>query len=345
MNINGRLIGEGQKPYIIAELSGNHNGDLNRALALVDAAAAAGADAIKLQTYTADTMTLNCDSDDFKIKGGLWDGYSLYQLYQTAHTPWEWHQPLFERANSLGITIFSTPFDETAVDFLEKLHSPAYKVASFEMTDLPLLRYIAKTGKPVIISTGLASLDEIKLSIDTLKTSGCEQILLMHCISGYPTPIEQANLKTIPDLAKKFNVTVGLSDHTLGTLVSTVSIALGAVAIEKHFTLARSDGGPDASFSIEPTELKQLCNDCNSAWQSLGFANYSLKDAEKDNLRFRRSIYVVKDIKAGESLTPDNIRRIRPGFGLSPSEYENVLGKKASCDIKAGTSLNWSLIV
>ncbi|HAT1546385.1 pseudaminic acid synthase [Aeromonas hydrophila] len=337
--INGREIGPNSQPYIIAELSGNHNGQLERALALVDAAADAGADAIKLQTYTADTMTIDCDLPDFHIQGGLWDGHTLYDLYTLAHTPWEWHQPLFERAKSRGLTIFSTPFDESAVDFLEELGTPAYKIASFEITDLPLLRYIAQQGKPVIISSGMSTEIEIAKALTILRENGCSQILLLHCVSGYPTPLADINLKRITRLAETFSVPIGLSDHTLGNTAAQLAIALGAVAIEKHLTLARADGGPDAEFSLEPHELKELCSQAKLCWQALGSGKSGDNQAEQANLRFRRSLYFVADIPAGTTIKPEHIRRIRPGYGLPPDALPIVIGKITRIDIRRGKAV------
>lgn len=337
--INGREIGPNSPPYIIAELSGNHNGQLDRALALVDAAADAGADAIKLQTYTADTMTIDCDLPDFHIQGGLWDGHTLYDLYTLAHTPWEWHQPLFERAKSRGLTIFSTPFDESAVDFLEELGTPAYKIASFEITDLPLLSYIAQQGKPVIISSGMSTETEIAKALTILRENGCSQILLLHCVSGYPTPLADINLKRITRLAETFSVPIGLSDHTLGNTAAQLAIALGAVAIEKHLTLARADGGPDAEFSLEPHELKELCSQAKLCWQALGSGKSGDNQAEQANLRFRRSLYFVADIPAGTTIKPEHIRRIRPGYGLPPDALPIVIGKITRTDIRRGKAV------
>ena len=296
----------------------SHNGDINRAFESIKAAKEAGADAVKIQTYTADTMTIDCNRKEFQIKGGLWDGYDLYGLYQEAETPYEWHKPLFDYAREIGITIFSSPFDFTAVDLLEELNTPAYKIASPEIIDLPLIKRVAQTKKPIIISTGMANLEEISEAVETAQENGCQDLVLLHCISGYPTPLEQSNLRTIPDLARKFGVLSGLSDHTMGTIVATTSVALGACVIEKHFTLSRADKGPDSEFSLEPSELRQLCQDTKNAWQSLGVAGYELKEAEKPGHKFRRSIYAIKDIKCGERLTTENIKRIRPGLGLKP---------------------------
>ena len=339
MIINNREIGNLSAPYIIAELSANHNGDIQRAFDSILAAKEAGADAVKIQTYTADTMTIDCDREDFQIKGGLWDGYNLYELYKEAQTPYEWHKPLFDYAKEIGITIFSSPFDETAVDLLEELDAPAYKIASFEMTDLPLVEYVAKTGKPMIISTGMANLEEIETTVEKARSSGCQDLLLLHCVSAYPAPIDQINLRTIPDLSARFSVLSGLSDHTMGTAVATTSIALGACLIEKHFTLSRADKGPDSEFSLEPDELKQLCQDTKIAWQSLGNSGYERSASEQGNVRFRRSIYAVQDIQKGERFTTENVRRIRPGFGLDPKHWYQVLSSKASADIARGTPI------
>ena len=344
MKIGDRIISKENTPYIIAELSANHNGSLDRAFKSILAAKEAGADAVKIQTYTADTMTIDCEREEFQITGGLWGGYSLYNLYKEAHTPYEWHKPLFDYAKKLGITIFSTPFDETAVDLLEELETPAYKIASFEMTDLPLVKYVAQTKKPMIISTGVANLEEITETVEVARQNGCTDLILLHCISSYPAPAEQSNLKTIPDLAKRFGVLAGLSDHTMGTTVATTSIALGACVIEKHFTLSRSDKGPDSEFSLEPKELKQLCIDTKIAWQSLGQVGYEKKEAEKSNVKYRRSIYVVKDIKKGDKLTKENIKRIRPGFGLESKYYEQILSKTAKFDLARGTPISFHLI-
>ena len=344
IEIAGRKIGIQHPPYIIAELSANHNGDIQRALKTIEMAKKMGADAIKIQTYTADTMTIDCDSDEFQIHGGLWDGYNLYKLYDWAHTPYEWHQALFDKARELGITIFSSPFDATAVDLLEELNTPAYKIASFEVIDLPLIKRVAQTGKPMIISTGMADFQEIKEAVECARDNGCEQLVLLHCISGYPAPIDQSNLRTISDIAEQFSVTAGLSDHTLGTVVSVSSVALGACVIEKHVTLSRKDKGADSEFSLEPHELKQLCDDSYMAWQALGVASYERKPVEEQNLKFRRSIYVVDDIKQGDDFSEENIRIIRPGFGLKPKYYEDILGKQAAMDIKRGTALCWKSI-
>jgi len=344
ITIDHRQIGQNQPPYIIAELSANHNGSLTRAIETINMAKAMGADAIKLQTYNADSMTIDCDKDYFKIKGGLWDGYSLYQLYQEAHTPYDWHQKLFLHAKEIGITIFSTPFDETAVDLLESLNTPAYKIASFEITDLPLIKRIAETGKPIIMSTGMANLAEIEEAVTTIKSVGSSELILLHCISGYPAPVEQCNLATIPDLNQRFNVVTGLSDHTLGTTVSIAAIALGACLIEKHFTLSRNDKGPDSEFSLEPKELKELCESTKSVWRAIGKAGYERKPVEEANLAFRRSLFFVKNISKGTLITHEHIRRIRPGYGLAPKYHADFIGKKASQDITRGTPVAWEHI-
>lgn len=342
--IAGRIVGPGHAPYVIAEMSGNHNGDIRRALELIERAHEAGADAVKLQTYTADTITIDDDGPDFRIKGGLWDGRTLYELYEEAHTPWSWHADLFARARELGITIFSSPFDDTAVDFLEDLNCPAYKIASFEAVDLPLIRKVASTKKPMIISTGMADATEIEEALQAAREGGAQDILLLHCISGYPTDTADANLATIPDMARRFGVNVGLSDHTMGTAVSVAAVALGAIAIEKHFTLARADGGPDAAFSLEGDELAALCKDCNTAWRALGQAGYDRKPSEAGNAQFRRSLYAVADIAAGDELTAANVRSIRPGFGLAPKHLPDVLGQHAKQPIPRGTALKWDML-
>lgn len=341
VSIASRPIGFEHPPYVIAEMSGNHNGDINRAFALLQAAKDAGADAVKLQTYTADTITIDCDGPQFVIKGGLWDGRRLYELYQEAHTPWEWHAALFARARDLGITLFSSPFDHTAIDFLESLGAPAYKIASFEAIDLPLIEKAAATGKPLIISTGMANGNEIEEAVTAARKAGNNQIILLHCVSAYPSRPEEANLLTIPDIAKRFDAVVGLSDHTMGTEVSVAAIALGANVIEKHLALARSDGGPDSAFSLEPSEFKALCEGCRIAASARGRVNYERTAGERDNIIFRRSLYVVRDMAAGERFTSETVRSIRPGFGLAPKHYPDVLGNLASKPIKRGTALSW----
>ena len=303
-----------------------------------------GADAIKIQTYNADTMTIDCDNEYFKINGGLWDGYNLYNLYKWAQTPFEWHQAMFAHANKIGITIFSTPFDESAVDLLESLDCPAYKIASFEITDLPLIEKVAKTGKPVIISTGMANADEIDDAVNTAKKAGCTNLVILHCISAYPAPAEQSNLKTIADIANRWHVISGLSDHTLGTTVAVSSVALGACVIEKHVTLSREDKGPDSEFSLEPHELKALVDQTKLAWSSLGSADYDRKPAEQESIKFRRSLFFVENIPQGTTITHDHIRRIRPGHGIAPKYLNDIIGKVVNCDIKRGTPVAWHLI-
>lgn len=345
VTIAGRRIGVSHPPYVICELSGNHNGSLERALSMIDAAAATGCDAIKLQTYTADTLTIDSDKPEFRIQGGLWDGRTLYDLYQEAHTPFEWHAPMFERAAERGVTLFSTPFDESAADLLDDLGAPAFKIASFEAVDLPLIAYVARKGKPMIISTGLANLGEIEAAVNTARENGCEELVLLHCISSYPAPSDQSNLRTMPNLADAFGVVSGLSDHTLGTATSVAAVALGGAVIEKHFTLARVEGGPDAAFSLEPGEFKRLCEDCHNAWLSLGQVSYRTKPAEEANIVFRRSLYAVADIAAGEVLTSANVRSIRPGYGLAPKYLLDVLGCRARGRIERGTALSWDMLV
>lgn len=339
ISIAGRKIGLNYPPYIIAELSANHNGDINRAYKIMEEAKKAGADAIKLQSYTADTITLDCDTDDFQIIGGLWGGQTLYQLYKDAHMPWDWHKLLFDKAKELDITIFSSPFDFTAVDLLEELDAPAYKIASFEIVDLPLIRRVAKTGKPMIISTGMATLEEVTAAVNTARDNGCNEIVLLQCVSGYPAPAEEYNLRTIPDFSSRFDVVAGLSDHTLDNTTAIASVAVGACVIEKHVTLDRNGGGPDDSFSLEPKELTELCKATSVVWQALGKVSYERSEAERGNVRARRSLYVTQDISAGDLFTEDNIRSVRPGFGLEPKYYDEVIGKKASQDLSFGTAL------
>ncbi|KZL05204.1 pseudaminic acid synthase [Pseudovibrio sp. Ad26] len=345
IKIADREIGLNHPPYMIAEMSGNHNGDIGRAFALIEAAKDAGADAVKLQTYTADTITIDHDGPDFQIKGGLWNGRSLYELYEEAHTPWDWHERLFKKASDVGISIFSSPFDPTAVDFLTALDAPAFKIASFELVDIPLIEKVASVGKPMILSTGLADLGEIQEAIAAVRRAGLEDFVVLHCISSYPAPADNSNLLTMPHLGETFNVLTGLSDHTHGTSVSVAATALGATVIEKHMTLDRNDGGPDAAFSLEPNEFRQLVVDCNTAWKALGGINYELKDAEQGSLIFRRSLYIVKDIAAGEVITSEHVRSIRPGYGLPPKELESVLGQRARDSIARGTPLAWHHLV
>lgn len=331
--INQRQIGSEHEPYIIAEISANHNGKIENALKLIEVAKSSGADAVKTQTYTADTITLNSDKEDFQIHGGLWNGQTLYQLYQQAYTPWEWHKSLFDYAHKLGITMFSSPFDNTAIDFLEDLNAPAYKIASFEAVDLPLIKYAASTGKPLIISTGMADAEEIEQAITAAREGGCQQLAVLHCVSGYPAPAADYNLRTIPDMINRFNLVTGLSDHTLDNTTAIASVAMGASIIEKHFTLDRNGGGPDDSFSLEPVELTALCRDTKTAWQALGKVDYCRKSSEQDNVKFRRSLYFVKNMKAGDIITPDSIRSVRPGYGLPPAMYEQVIGKRLVKDV------------
>lgn len=345
ISIAGRPIGPDYAPYIIAELSANHNGKLETALKIIEEAKKAGADAVKLQTYTADTITLDSDAEEFQIHGGLWDGKNLYQLYKEAQMPWEWHATLFEHARKLGITIFSSPFDNTAVDLLESLNAPAYKIASFEAVDLPLIKYVASTGKPMIISTGMADAEEIQEAIDAAREGGCKELAILHCVSGYPAPAEDYNLRTIPDMMNRFGLVTGLSDHTLDNTTAIASVVMGASVIEKHFTLDRSGGGPDDSFSLEPAELAALCRDSKTAWASLGQVDYGRKSSEQGNVKFRRSLYFVKDLKAGDVITADAVRSVRPGFGLPPKYLDDIIGKKAVSDIKAKTATTRSIII
>jgi pseudaminic acid synthase len=344
ITIAGRRIGPGHPPYIIAEMSGNHNGDINRAVALLEAARKAGADAVKLQTYTADTITIDHDGPGFRIEGGLWDGRTLYELYEKAHTPWDWHPRLFARARELGIALFSSPFDPTAVDLLEKLEAPAYKIASFEIVDLPLIRRVARAGRPMIVSTGMANLREIGDAVAVARAAGCREIAVLHCTSGYPTPPEDSNLRTIADLAATFDVVTGLSDHTRNIAVPIAAVALGASLVEVHLTLRRADGGEDAEFSLEPEELAEMIGGCRTAWTALGKISYELEASEKGNKAFRRSLYAVQDIPAGGRLTTENVRSIRPGYGLLPKHLPDVLGRRAGRAIARGTPLSWSLL-
>jgi len=334
--------GKGKRPFIIAELSANHEGSINKAFESIKAAKEAGADAIKIQTYTPDTMTIRSDREEFQIKDGLWNGYNLYDLYEKAHTPYSWHKPLFDYAKKVGIIIFSSPFDETAVDLLESLNTPFYKIASFEAIDLPLIKRVAQTKKPLIISTGMANLEEIGEAVEVAREHGCKSLTLLHCVSSYPAPVEEANLKVIPDLAERFGVMAGLSDHTLGLVVATTSVALGACVIEKHFKLSRDGESVDGAFSLEPKDLELLCQNVKAAWSSLGAVDYQLKKSEK-TIR-RRSIYAIQNIKKGERLTEDNIKRIRPGLGLMPKHWDQALNSIATCDIVSGTPISFDII-
>jgi len=345
VSIGGRAIGLSHPPFIIAEMSGNHNQSLERALEIVEAAAKAGAHALKIQTYTPDTMTIDLDEREFHISDpkSLWVGTSLYELYNKAHTPWEWHKPIFDRARGLGMIPFSTPFDDTAVDFLESLDVPCYKVASFENTDLPLIRRVAATGKPLIISTGMATVAELDETVRAAREAGCKDLVLLKCTSTYPATPENTNILTIPHLRELFDCEVGLSDHTMGIGVAVAGVALGATVIEKHFTLNRADGGVDSTFSMEPAEMTQLVVEAKSAWQALGQVRYGLTEPEKESIQFRRSLYVVKDLKAGDVLSWENVRAIRPGFGLPAKYLEQVLGKAVKQDVSRGTALAWTM--
>lgn len=346
INIQNHKISSQYRPFIVAEMSGNHNQSLDRALQIVEAAAKAGVQGLKLQTYTAGTMTLDIEEEEFFIddSNSLWKGNSLYQLYQKAYTPWEWHEPIFKRCQELGIIGFSTPFDESAVDFLESLNVACYKIASFENTDLPLIRKVASTGKPMIISTGMATIAELDETVRKAREAGCEDIILLKCTSTYPATPENTNILTIPHLRDLFNVQVGLSDHTMGIGVSVASVALGATFIEKHFTLSRADGGVDSAFSMEPEEMQQLVIETKRAWQSLGQISYGATEAEKKSMVYRRSLYIAQDLEKGDILTSENLRRIRPGHGLAPKYYDLLLGKKVSKAVKKGTPLTWELL-
>lgn len=343
-SIAGRIIAQDQPPLVIAELSGNHNGQLERALALIDAAAEAGADAVKLQTYTADTITLDHDGPGFRLDRGLWAGRTLYELYSQAFTPFEWHPALFERARKRGLICFSSPFDETAVALLESLDAPAFKIASFEAVDLPLIARAARNGKPLIISTGMTTRDEIAAAVQTARAGGAGGVALLHCVSDYPARFEDANLAMIPRLAEDFDCVVGLSDHTPGTAAAVAAVALGARIIEKHVTLARADGGPDAEFSLEPDELAALARDCRDAFKAVGVAQYRRSETEAHNRQFRRSLYVVKDVPSGQALTEKDVRSIRPGFGLEPSRLPEILGRHAARALRRGEPLSWDML-
>jgi pseudaminic acid synthase len=347
IKIGNRHIGKQHAPFVIAEMSGNHNQSLQRALEIVDAVAKSGAHALKIQTYTPDTMTIDLDEREFHISdpNSLWAGTSLYKLYGEAYTPWEWHKPIFDRAHSLGIIPFSTPFDATAVDFLEELDVQCYKIASFENTDLPLIRRVAATGKPLIISTGMASIAELDDTVRAAREAGCENLVLLKCTSTYPAIAENTNILTIPHLRELFGCEVGLSDHTMGVGVSVASIALSATVIEKHFTLRRADGGVDSSFSMEPSEMSQLVTETERAWQALGRVSYGPTEAEKKSIQFRRSLYIVQDLKKGDILTPNNLRAIRPGSGLPPKYLDILIGKRVAIDVAKGTAAAFSMIL
>lgn len=342
--IDGVRIGPACPPYVIAEMSANHNGSIDAALAIISAAKAAGAHAVKIQTYRPDTITLQCDREDFQIRDGLWAGRTLYELYQWAHTPWEWHAALFEHARRVGITIFSSPFDTTAVDLLENLNAPAYKIASFEAVDLPLIRYVAKTGKPMIISTGMADADEIGEAVQAAREGGCRELALLHCVSGYPALAADYNLHTLADMRDRFGAVIGLSDHTLDNTTALASIALGATIIEKHFTLDRRGGGPDDTFSLERLELEALCRDSRTAWDALGRVHYGRKTSELGNVKFRRSLYFVKPLKAGQTVTADAVRSVRPGYGLAPKFLDQIVGMAINKDVDYATPVSWDLL-
>ena len=344
MQINNRKIGPDYSPYVIAEMSANHNGDINNAYKIIDMAKKSGADAVKIQTYRPDTITMDMKTPEFMIKGGLWDGKSLYELYESAYMPWEWHKPLFDYAKKIGITIFSSPFDNTAVDLLEDLNTPAYKIASFEAVDLPLIKYVAQTGKPMIISTGMANSEEIQEAIEAAREGGCKELAILHCVSGYPAPAGDYNLRTLVDMQEKFGLVTGLSDHTIDNTTAITSVALGASIIEKHVTLDRNGGGPDDSFSLESGELKQLCAGAKTAWESLGKIDYGRKSSEQANVKFRRSLYFVKDIKEGEVITTEHVKSIRPGYGMAPKYMEEILGKKVASNVRRGTPISLNLI-
>ena len=339
MKISDRKIGINYPPYIIAEMSANHNGNIDNAYRIIDMAKTCGADAIKLQTYRPDTITMDMNTPEFMIEGGLWDGQSLYELYKGAFMPWEWHKPLFNYAQKLNLTIFSSPFDNTAVDLLEDLNTPAYKIASFEVVDLPLIKYVAQTGKPMIISTGMADIEEIQEAIEAAKEGGCGELAILHCVSGYPAPASDYNLKTLVDMQQRFGLVTGLSDHTIDNTTAIASVALGASIIEKHVTLDRNGGGPDDSFSLEPKELKELCTGTKTAWESLGNVDYSMKSSEQGFVKVRRSLYFVKDIKEGEVITEAHVKSIRPGYGLKPKELNRILGSIMAINAHKGDSV------
>jgi len=343
-SISGRNIGICYPPYVIAEMSANHNGEIANAFRIIEEAKKSGADAIKMQTYRPDTITLNCNTEEFTNRGGLWDGRTLYELYEEAHTPWDWHKPLFDHARKLGITIFSSPFDYTAIDLLEDLNAPAYKIASFEAVDLPLIKYAASTGKPMIISTGMADAEEIQEAIEAAREGGCKELAILHCVSGYPAPAEDYNLRTIPDMIERFGLATGLSDHTLDNTTAIASVVMGASIIEKHFTLDRNGGGPDDRFSIEPEELKALCQGAKTAWSALGEVDYERKPSELGNIKFRRSLYFVRDMTKGEIITNECIRSVRPGYGLHPKYFEKIVNQRVTQDIRKNTPVREFLV-
>jgi len=343
--INNRKIGQKYPPYVIAEMSANHNGDINNAYKIIDMAKASGADAVKLQTYTPDTLTIDSKLPDFQLTEGLWGGQSLYELYEGAYMPWEWHKPLFDYAKKIGITIFSSPFDNTAVDLLEDLNTPAYKIASFEAVDLPLIKYTAQTGKPMIISTGMADAQEIQEAIEAAREGGCKELAILHCVSGYPAPAGDYNLRTLVDMQQKFGLIMGLSDHTIDNTTAITSVALGASIIEKHVTLDRKGGGPDDSFSLEYEELLELCVNAKTAWEALGKVDYGRKSSEQGNVKFRRSLYFVKDIKKGEVITAEHVKSIRPGYGLHPRYLSKIIGKTVKKNINSGVATSLELIL
>ena len=345
ININGRNIGSDYSPYIIAEMSANHNGDINNAYKIIDMAKLSGADCVKLQTYSPDTLTIDSNLPDFQLTEGLWAGQSLYELYKSAYMPWEWHKPLFDYAKKIGITVFSSPFDKTAVDLLEDLNVPAYKIASFEVIDLPLIKYIAQTGKPMIVSTGMEDEQEIQEAIETARDGGCKELAVLHCVSSYPAPPGDYNLRTLVDMQQKFGLITGLSDHTIDNITAITSIALGASIIEKHVTLDRKGGGPDDSFSLEYDELLELCVNAKTAWEALGRVDYGRKSSEQGNVKFRRSLYFTKDIKAGEVITKDHVKSIRPGYGLAPKYINLVVGKVVKNNISAGTAVTKDIVI
>jgi len=343
-SIAGRLINTEQTPYVIAEMSANHNGSIETAYKIIAMAKAKGADAVKIQTYTPDTITLDCTKADFQLTEGLWQGQSLYQLYQQAYTPWEWHKSLFDYAKKIGITLFSSPFDNSAIDLLEDLNTPAYKIASFEAIDLPLIKYAASTGKPLIISTGMADRQEIQEAVDAAQSAGCQQLALLHCVSGYPAPADDYNLLTLKDMQQRFSVPIGLSDHTLDNITAITSVGLGACIVEKHVTLDRKAGGPDDSFSLQPEDLLALTQSVKTAWSALGQVDYGRKASEQANVKFRRSLYFVRDLQKGEVITAKDIRSIRPGYGVAPKFYEQILGQQLIADVQRGTPVSFDLI-